>query len=126
MAAPYRACILACFALSGSHSLRSCAAAHGNKKPEAEASGSLSNWFESVEAPTLLRSLLADSKFTDHVSVAFDIVPSQIIEQATPLAYDLQQPPAGAVVFLMCLEMFCEVRNALAKNGNLDFGRTRI
>ena len=79
MAAPYRAHIRSTHAQPLS-----------NKKPEAEASGSLSNWFESVEAPILQRSLLADSKFTDHVSVAFDIVPSQIIEQATPLANDLQ------------------------------------
>ena len=71
-------------------------------------------------------ALFADSKLTDHISVAFDTVASQIIEQATPLANDLQQPPAGAVVFLVSLEMFREVRNTFAKNSNLDFGRTRI
>jgi hypothetical protein len=96
-----------------------------NKKPEATAPGSL-YWFESVESPTQCGALFADSKLTDHVSVAFDTGPSQIIEQAPPPANDLQQPPAGAVVFLMRLEMFCKVRNAFAKNGDLNFWRTRI
>jgi hypothetical protein len=30
------------------------------------------------------------------------------------------------MIFLVCLEMLCEVRNAFAKNSNLDFRRTRV
>ena len=73
-----------------------------------------------------LDALLADSEFTDHIPIALDIKLPQVIEQTTPLADDFQQAPSGAVVFLMCLEMFREVRNAFAKNRDLDFRRTRV
>ena len=71
-------------------------------------------------------ALFADSELSDHILIAVNIIASQVIEQTTPLAYDFQQAPSGAVVFLVCLEVFREIRDALAKNGNLDFRRTRV
>jgi hypothetical protein len=97
-----------------------------NKKPEATAPGSLYTGLNLSKRLKHCSALFANSKLTDHVSVAFNTVPSQIIEQATALAHDFQKPPAGAMVFLVSLEMLCEVRDAFAKNGNLDFRRTRI
>ena len=67
-----------------------------------------------------------DSEFADHITIAIDVIPPQVVQQTASLADNLQKPPAGAVIFFVRLEVFGEVGNALAKDGNLDFGRPRI
>ena len=50
----------------------------------------------------------------------------EVIEQATALADQHQQATARVVVLRVGLEMFGEVVDAFAENGDLDFGRSGV
>src|SRR4029079_9135735 len=48
------------------------------------------------------------------------------IEEAPSLTDEFQQPPAGAVILRVRLEMFREVVDALAQDGDLSFRRSGV
>ena len=54
------------------------------------------------------------------------IVPLEVFQQFPALADELQQAPAGMVIFPVCLEMLGEEVDPLGQNGNLDRRRTCI
>jgi len=71
-------------------------------------------------------TLFSDSQPLDQTSISLEILSLEVIEKPPPLAYQLEEPPAGMVVLDMDLEMFREVINALAQQGNLHLRRAGI
>lgn len=49
--------------------------------------------------------LLAQAKFLDYFPVSTDSVCLQVFEQTASASDELQQPAAGSVILLVCLEM---------------------
>src|ERR1700686_1990741 len=65
--------------------------------------------------------LLADAEFRNGRLITLGIVFLQVVEQATPLADQHEKAPARAVVFLVRLEVLCQLANPFAKQRDLDF-----
>jgi hypothetical protein len=58
--------------------------------------------------------------------VAIDLLASQVVQQATPLAHHLEQAAARVMILVMYFEVLGEVRDALAEQSDLDLGRAGI
>jgi hypothetical protein len=69
---------------------------------------------------------LSQSQTGNDVSISFQILFLQIIEQPSPLSDQLQQTPSGMMVFFVRLEMLRQVFDPGAQKSDLDLGRTRI
>src|SRR5687768_15401617 len=67
--------------------------------------------------------LLADTELLNEVRVLRDVLALQIIEQPAALADQLQEASTRMMVLRVGLEMFGEIADALAEDGDLDFGR---
>ena len=65
--------------------------------------------------------LTAQSEPFDDRLVALDFHGPHIVQQAAALRDELQETAPGMVVLGMGLEVFCQVGDALRKNGYLDF-----
>ena len=50
----------------------------------------------------------------------------QIVQQTTPSSNHREQSPAGMMVFLVRLEVLCELENPLAEDRYLDLWRTAV
>ena len=73
-----------------------------------------------VAAPTPSENpLSAQSQLVDQGLVAPLIASSKVVEQASPLAHEHQQPAARVVVLYVDLEMVSELCDALAKERDL-------
>jgi hypothetical protein len=70
--------------------------------------------------------LSTQAKLGDDGSVTLDVVLLDVIEHATPATDHGQQTTAAVIVLLVRLQVAREVVDALGKDGNLHFGRTRI
>ena len=62
----------------------------------------------------------------DEFAVALDVVTSDIVEEASAPTDKHQQTTTAVVVFLVGLEMFGEVVDAVRKERNLHLGRTGV
>jgi hypothetical protein len=71
-------------------------------------------------------SLLTNTERFDNDPIALDIIFSQIIEQVTPLADQLEQSPSRMMIFLMRLEMLCQIRDPVAEKRNLHLRRAGV
>jgi hypothetical protein len=70
--------------------------------------------------------LLPKPKFLDDILISLNIRPSQVVEQSSPLTDELEKASSGVVILLVSLEMFREVIDSIAQNGNLHFRGTRV
>ena len=80
-------------------------------------------------APTLQRAARTSAPQAEALNqllISRRVLPAQVIEQAAPLAHDLEQPPARVVIFLVGFEMIRETVDPLGEQRNLNFGRTGI
>jgi hypothetical protein len=74
-----------------------------------------------------LRSLSATKAVTGHDrSIAFDVVRSNVIEEATSSTDQLQQAAPGVMILLVHSEMFVQMVDALGEQCHLHLGRTRV
>src|SRR5215471_287543 len=71
-------------------------------------------------------SLLADTELADQFAIALDVLRSQIIEQTTALAHQLEKPPARMMILRVNLEMLGQVRDALGQKRDLHFRRAGV
>jgi len=70
--------------------------------------------------------LFADAELGNDGFVPFRVVLLQVVEQATPLADQHEKSAARAVVFLVRLEVFRQLTDALAQQRDLNFRASRI
>src|SRR6266487_2027832 len=70
--------------------------------------------------------LLADAQTADQLRVPIGVLPLQVIEQAPALPDQLEKAAARVVVLRVGLEMFGEVIDALAEEGNLHLGGSGV
>jgi len=70
--------------------------------------------------------LLPKSQLLDHILISLSIRPSQVVEKSPPLTHELKKASSGVVILLVSLEMFREVIDAIAQNGNLHFRGTCV
>jgi hypothetical protein len=68
-----------------------------------------------------LEPLLPDAQPLDQTSISLVVVFSEIIEQPSPLPYQLEETPAGVVILHVDLEVLREVIDALTQQCNLNF-----
>jgi hypothetical protein len=59
-------------------------------------------------------------------SVTLNILVLEVIEQLSALTYHSDQGTLSGKIFSVCLQVACEVCNALSKECNLPFGRTSV
>ena len=79
-----------------------------------------------INAPHLDLRLLPEPEPLNHRSVSLHVLAFHVIQKPPPLADQLQQAPPGVMVLLMGLEMFGQILNPGAEEGNLDLRRSRI
>jgi hypothetical protein len=70
--------------------------------------------------------LLAELQFAGDSDVAVIVGLVEIIEQPTALADHLEQPAAGAVVFIVLLQVLSEMVDPLREQSNLNVGTAGI
>ena len=80
----------------------------------------------SAETGPQAQPLLADAEFRDDGLVALGIVFLEVVEQATALADQHEQPAARAVVFLVRLEVLRQLSNPFTKQSDLDLRASGI
>ena len=69
---------------------------------------------------------LADVQLRNDGTIALDVLLGQVVEQAAALTDHLVHAKTAVVVIGMTLQMLGELKDALGKNGDLDFGRTGV
>jgi len=74
----------------------------------------------------LARRLLAQAQPVDDRQVTLVTGSLEIVQEPAPLAHEFQQTTPGVVVFRVHLEVFRLMRNARAKERNLDFRGARV
>src|SRR6516165_2604789 len=74
----------------------------------------------------LKNALTADAKPRDQGLIARLVPRLHIIEELTALRDEFQETPARMIILNMRLEMLGEVRDALAQDRDLHFGRSSI
>ena len=70
--------------------------------------------------------LLTDAQFCDNNAITRYIVIHQVVQQPTALSYQLQEATTGRMILRMALQMFCQLNDSRAENGDLDFGLARV
>src|SRR2546428_11334183 len=70
--------------------------------------------------------LLSDVEPLDQVRVALRVFAFEVVEQAAAFADEHQQPAARMMILGVCLEVFGQVIDAFAENGDLHFGRPGV
>src|SRR5688572_16733963 len=65
--------------------------------------------------------LLADAETADQFRVSFRVLAFEVVEQPSPLAYELQQAAPRMMVLCVNLEMLGEIVDALAEERHLYF-----
>jgi hypothetical protein len=70
--------------------------------------------------------LPAEPQPFDQAFVSAEVAPPQIVEQTATLADELEQPPAGMVIFDVSLEVLGEMADPCTQQRHLNFRRTRI
>jgi hypothetical protein len=70
--------------------------------------------------------LFTNFQSLDHRAISLDILPLKIIEEMSSLTYQFQQPSPRMMVFHMGLEMFGQIIDPLAQDGDLNLRRPRI
>ena len=70
--------------------------------------------------------LFANSQPLDESPVPLHILGLEVVEEMPPLSHELQQPPAGMMIFNMRFEMVRQIIDPFAQDRNLDFRRSRI
>ncbi len=73
-----------------------------------------------------LFELFSDSKLGNHFAIALDVVCPQVIEQPPSFTDNFQQSAARPMVLLVRFEVLGEIRDALAKQSDLNFRGSRI
>ena len=69
----------------------------------------------------MVRTLLADAQALDQFGIPVGVLAFQVIEQAPALADELQQAAARMMILGVGLEVFGQVADALAEQGDLNF-----
>jgi hypothetical protein len=70
--------------------------------------------------------LFADAELGNNGLVPFRVVFLQVVKQTTTSAHHHEESAARAVIFLVRLEVFRQLTNALAQQSDLDFGAASI
>src|SRR5579872_3209805 len=74
----------------------------------------------------VLEHLTTDAQALDQVLVSFRVTAFQVFQKAAAPRDHRQQSPAGMMIFTVRLEMILELQNALAQEGDLNFGRSGV
>jgi len=72
------------------------------------------------------RELLTQTKSLDEVTVAVDVLSLQISEQTTTLSYKLHKGAVSAMIFVVDLHVFGQVRDTVGEQCYLALARTSI
>ena len=73
-----------------------------------------------------LSKSLADVQLRDNGTITLDIFLGQVVEQAAALTNHLVHAKTAVVIVGVTLQVLGELKDALGKNGDLDFGRTGV
>ena len=72
------------------------------------------------------RILLSDAKLLNQVTVQINVFALEVVQKTPSLTDQLQQPAPGMMVFFMFLEMFGQIGDPGAQQGNLHLGRAGV
>src|SRR5690606_24244243 len=75
----------------------------------------------STPEPSLWEWLLPDTQSANQIRVPVGILPLEVVEQPPALADELEQTAAGMMILRVGLEMFGEIVDPIAQDGDLDF-----
>jgi hypothetical protein len=81
---------------------------------------------EGPEGRSALGWLLAEPQPLDQALVSIEVAPAQVIEEATALTDELEQPPAGMMILDVSLEVLGKMTDPCTQQRDLYFRRTRI
>ncbi len=70
--------------------------------------------------------LLANAYFSNDLAVAITVCFLQVVQKTATLRHEHKETAARAMVFLVGLEVFRQLANALAEDRNLHLGATGI
>jgi hypothetical protein len=70
--------------------------------------------------------LLPDAKLLNNSLIAFGVGFSEVVEQAATLAHHHEKTAPGGMILLMGFEMFRQLANPRAQDGNLNLRRTGV
>ena len=59
-------------------------------------------------------------------AVSFDFLLHEVFQKTAALTNHFQKTTTGMMVFLVVLQVFCQIADAFRKNGNLDFRGSRV
>jgi len=76
--------------------------------------------------PPLKVVLFPESQTFDYISVTFNIIIFNVVEQSSSLTYQLQKAAAGMMILFVRFKMLGQIFDPCTEQGNLNFGRTRI
>jgi len=84
--------------------------------------------FVSIDAPKgrLTLALAAQAELRNERPVTFDVLVLQVLQETTPLAHQLQEPPPRMEIVLVFAQMLGEVPDARREQRDLHLGRPRV
>ena len=66
--------------------------------------------------------LVTEAKISDDLTVAFDICPLEIVQQATAASNHFQEALARVVIFCMGAEVLGQIVDVICEDCDLDYG----
>ncbi len=74
----------------------------------------------------LPQRLLADSKLADNIAISVCIALLEVVKQTPTLAYKHEKTTPGTVILLMCFEVFRQLADTLAQDGDLNLWASSV
>jgi hypothetical protein len=80
-----------------------------------------------VELFAVRRSVLAaQTERANELTVALEVLTTEIVQKASSSAYHHQEPTSGCVIVPVGFQMLDHVRDSTAEQSDLNVGRTRV
>lgn len=74
----------------------------------------------------IAQRLLAETESLDDCAVAVDVLLLEVREETTALAYELHEGAVSGVILVVCLNVLCEVLDAVSEERNLALARACV
>ena len=74
----------------------------------------------------ICKALLAETEFLDDLTVTVDVLLLEVREETTALTYELHECAVCGVILVVCLNVLCEVLDAVSEECYLALARTCV
>ena len=73
-----------------------------------------------------IKALLSEAQLINHHPITIDLVLFEVVQKPSPLSHQFEQASPGVMIPFVGLEMFGQISDPLAEQGDLNLWRSRV